>query len=79
MTTVNIYEARSKLAELVNLAASGTDVVIARRGYAVARITRLQTGKRPILTGLMEGQGWIADDFDGPMPDKSLAKFMGRP
>lgn len=79
MPTVNIYEARTKLAELVDLAANGTDVVILRRGKEVVRITRLETGRRRILTGLMEGQGWMADDFDGPLPDASLAKFMGRP
>jgi len=78
MPTVNIYEARTKLAELADLAASGTDVVIARRGNAVARITRLMTGNRPIRYGLMEGEGWMAEDFDGPLPDEIQARFEGR-
>jgi antitoxin (DNA-binding transcriptional repressor) of toxin-antitoxin stability system len=78
MQTVNIYEARTKIAELVDLAASGTDVVITRRGYAVARITRLMTGKRPIVYGLMEGQGWMAEDFDGPLPYEIQTGFEGR-
>ncbi|HEY1209184.1 MAG TPA: type II toxin-antitoxin system prevent-host-death family antitoxin [Terracidiphilus sp.] len=78
MPTVNIYEARTKLAELADLAASGTDVVITRRGKAVARITRLETGKRPIRSGLMEGEGWMADDFDWPLPDEVQARFEGR-
>jgi antitoxin (DNA-binding transcriptional repressor) of toxin-antitoxin stability system len=78
MPTVNIYEARTKLAELVDLAASGTDVVITRRRYAVARITQLMTGKRPIVYGLMEGQGWMAEDFDGPLPYEIQAGFEGR-
>ena len=78
MPTVNIYEARTKLAELVDLAASGTDVVILRRGKEVARITSLKTGKRPIVYGLMEGQGWMAEDFDGPLPYEIQAGFEGR-
>ena len=78
MPTVNIYEARTKLSELVNQAASGTDVLIARRGKAVARITSLKTGKRPIVYGLMEGEGWMADDFDGPLPYEIQAGFEGR-
>jgi prevent-host-death family protein len=78
MPTVNIYEARTKLAELVDQAASGTDVVILRRGKAVARITNLETEKRRIIYGLMEGEGWMADDFDGPLPDEILAGFEGR-
>ena len=34
--------------------------------------------KRPIRFGLLEGKGWIADDFDGPLPDDLLAQFEGR-
>jgi prevent-host-death family protein len=78
MPTVNIYEARTKLSELVNQAASGTDVLIARRGKAVARITSLKTDKRPIRYGLMEGEGWMAEDFDGPLPVEIQAGFEGR-
>ena len=77
-TTVNIYEARTKLSKLVDIAASGSDVVITRRGYAVARITRLDTGKRPLRYGLMEGEGWMAEDFDGPLPNEIQAGFEGR-
>jgi len=78
MPTVNIYEAKTKLSELVDLAAGGTDVVIARRGKAVARLTSLMPNKRPIVYGLMEGEGWIADDFDGPLPNEIQAGFEGR-
>jgi len=76
--TVNIYEAKSKLSKLVDLASSGTDVVIARAGKPVARLTTLKKEKRPIIFGLLEGQGWIADDFDAPLPDEILAQFEGR-
>lgn len=34
--------------------------------------------KRPIRFGLLEGKGWIADDFDAPLPDDLLAQFEGR-
>jgi prevent-host-death family protein len=78
MPTVNIYEAKAKLSKLVDQAAGGTDVVISRRGNAVARITSLTTGKRPIRSGLMEGQGWMAEDFDGPLPHEIQAGFEGR-
>ena len=79
MPTVNIYEAKTKLSKLVDLAASGTDVVIARAGKPVARLTHLEK-KRERLTGLgaLEGKGWIADDFDAPLPDEILAQFEGR-
>jgi len=34
--------------------------------------------KRPIRFGLLEGKGWIADDFDAPLPDDLQALFEGR-
>jgi prevent-host-death family protein len=77
--TVNIYEAKTKLSKLVDLASSGTDVVIARAGKPVARLTSLNTKKkRSIKFGALEGKGWIAEDFDAPLPDDLLAQFEGR-
>lgn len=79
MQTVNIYEAKTQLSKLVDLASSGTDVVIARAGKPVARLTSLATKeKRLIRFGALEGQGWIAEDFDAPLPDEILAQFEGR-
>jgi prevent-host-death family protein len=76
--TVNIYEAKTKLSKLVDLASSGTDVVIARAGKPVARLTALKQEKRSLVYGLLEGEGWIADDFNDPLPDDILAGFEGR-
>jgi len=76
--TVNIYEAKTQLSKLVDLASSGTDVVIARAGKPVARLTSLKPEKRPLVPGLLEGQGWIADDFNAPLPDDLQAAFEGR-
>jgi prevent-host-death family protein len=78
MPTVNIYEAKTQLSKLVDLASSGTDVVIARSSKPVARLTSLKPEKRTIVFGLLEGEGWIAEDFDAPLPDEILAEFEGR-
>jgi prevent-host-death family protein len=79
MPMVNIYEAKTQLSKLVDVAADGTDVVIARNGKPVARLTALeQTKKRNYKLGLLEGKGWIADDFDDPLPDELQAQFEGR-
>jgi prevent-host-death family protein len=76
--TVNIYEAKTQLSKLVDLASSGTDVVIARAGKPVARLTSLKNEKRLTGFGALKGKGWIADDFDAPLPDELLAQFEGR-
>jgi prevent-host-death family protein len=41
---VNIYDAKTRLSQLVDEAAAGRDVVIARAGRPVTRLTRLETG-----------------------------------
>jgi prevent-host-death family protein len=76
--TVNIYQAKTQLSKLVDLASSGTDVVIARAGKPMARLTSLKKEKRVINFGALEGKGWIAEDFDAPLPDDLLAQFEGR-
>jgi prevent-host-death family protein len=77
--TVNIYQAKTQLSKLVDLASSGTDVVIARAGKPIARLTSLKNKeRRKYSLGLLEGKGWIADDFDAPLPDEILAQFEGR-
>ncbi len=77
--TVNIYEAKTQLSKLVDIASSGTDVIIARAGKPVARLTTIdQPKKKPIVYGLLEGKGWIADDFDDPLPEEIQKYFEGR-
>jgi antitoxin (DNA-binding transcriptional repressor) of toxin-antitoxin stability system len=53
-------------------------VIIARAGKPVGRLTTLAKQDRPTGLGALEGKGWIADDFDAPLPDDLLALFEGR-
>jgi prevent-host-death family protein len=75
---VNIYEAKTQLSKLVDQAARGEDVIIARNGKPIARLTTLKQEKLPVRFGLLKGEIWIADDFDAPLPDDILAGFEGR-
>jgi prevent-host-death family protein len=72
---VNIYEAKTRLSQLVAEAASGRDVVIARAGRPVARLTRLAAsgGKRRL--GVLDGRFKIPDDFNRPLPSGVLRAF----
>lgn len=49
-----------------------------RHGKPLVRITRLESSKRPIRFGLLEGRLSIPADFDAPLPDDVLARFEGR-
>jgi prevent-host-death family protein len=63
MTAVNLYEAKAHLSELVQRAAAGEEIVIARRGRPAARLVPLAPTptRRP---GGWEGRAWVAEDFD---------------
>ena len=76
--TVNIYEAKTKLSQLVDKAAAGEDVVVSRNGKPMARITRLEPPRRRVRFGVLKGKIRIARDFDAPLPDELLAGFEGR-
>jgi antitoxin (DNA-binding transcriptional repressor) of toxin-antitoxin stability system len=76
--TVNIYEAKTRLSELVQDAEAGQDVIIARAGRPVARLTRLvaRPGKRRL--GPLDGRFRIPDDFNAPLPDDVVDAFAER-
>lgn len=78
MDTVDIYEAKTRLSQLVDKAAAGEDIVVSRNGKPLVRITRLEGTKRPIRFGVLKGKVKIARDFDAPLPDDVLAIFEGR-
>ncbi len=75
MSSVNIYEAKTQLSKLIDRAANGEDVVIARNGRPVARLTALAEAMPAIRFGVLKGKISIADDFDAPLPDEVLAAF----
>jgi prevent-host-death family protein len=60
---VNVYEAKTKLSELLRRAAKGEEVVIARAGKPVAKLVAIHE-RRPVNVGMFEGEAWMAPDFD---------------
>jgi prevent-host-death family protein len=76
---VNLYEAKTRLSELVDQAHQGDTIVIAKNGKPLARLVPLDQPARPkIVFGLMKGEFIEADDFDAPLPDDLQALFEGR-
>jgi prevent-host-death family protein len=79
MKKVNIYEAKTRLSQLVEEAAAGRDVVIARAGRPVARLTRIaKAGAKRRLGVLDRRRLRIPDDFNRPLPDTVLRAFQGK-
>ncbi len=80
MKTVNIHEAKTTLSALLVEVAAGTDIVIARAGKPVARLTSYHEEKpAPRPMGFDDGLIWISPDFDAPLPDEILRGFVGGP
>jgi prevent-host-death family protein len=78
MTVINIYDAKTRLSKLIEEAEAGNDVIIARGGKPVARLTRLDAPKRKLKFGVLKGKVRISADFDAPLPDEVLAQFEDR-
>jgi prevent-host-death family protein len=78
METVNIYDAKTRLSQLVDKAAAGEDVVVSRNGKPLVRITRLEAPRRRVKFGVLKGKIRVREDFDAPLPDSVLAAFEGR-
>ena len=66
-TIVNMHDAKSSLSRLVKRAAAGEDILIARAGKPVARLTRISARKRRSPLGVFKGKIQMADDFDAPL------------
>lgn len=79
METFNLYDAKANLSRLVERAAAGEEIVIAKAGRPLARLVPLArpTGPRPL--GLLAGKVRVSDDFDDPLPDDIARAFAGEP
>ena len=77
MTQVNIHEAKTHLSRLIERAAEGEEIVIARAGKPIARLVGLNHDRSPRVPGSMRGRIQIDDDFDAPLPPSVLAGFQG--
>lgn len=74
----NLYEAKTSLSKLVDRAAAGEEIVIAKSGKPLARLAPLSSNRQPRKPGGWEGRVKISEDFDEALPDDLLAAFEGR-
>lgn len=74
---VNLYEAKTHLSDLVERAAAGEEIIIAKAGRPRARLVPIVSKVRRRKAGGWKGKAWIAPDFDDPLPAEILAGFLG--
>jgi len=72
MRQVNIHEARTHLSRLVEDAARGHEIIVAKAGKPMARLVAINDETTPRVRRLLTGKIWMAQDFDAPLPDDIL-------
>jgi prevent-host-death family protein len=75
--SVNVYEAKTHLSQLLDRVAAGEEIVIARAGRPIARLVPLSdAASQRRSPGAWRGKVSIADDFD-ELPPELQAAFRG--
>lgn len=73
--TVSLYEAKTNLSSLVERAARGEEIVIAKSGKPRAALVPL-TDVRPLRrSGKGKGKWRVGKSFDAPLPDDIIVDF----
>jgi prevent-host-death family protein len=73
---VNIHAAKTHLSRLVDEAAAGADIVIAKAGKPMVRLVPVVSRGRRRGFGAMKGRIRIAASFDAPLP-AAIARAFG--
>ena len=77
-TMVNIHDAKTHLSRLVEEAAAGAEIIIAKAGKPMARLLPISAPARKKQLGLLKGRIKVPDDFNAPLDEGTLAEFEGR-
>jgi prevent-host-death family protein len=76
MKWLNLYPAKTNLSALVDEAAAGAEIVIAKHGKPMAKLVAFRESPKR-KPGRLKGKLWISDDFDAPLPADLQAAFDG--
>jgi len=75
--TVSLYDAKTQLSRLVDRAAAGEEIVIAKSGRARARLVPLEDRRVLRVSGRGKGKWRVGWSFDAALPDDLLKAFEG--
>ncbi len=77
MRSFNIQHAKTHLSRLLEDAARGEEIIIAKAGRPYVRLVPYVGDDTPRKLGGMQGQLWVSPDFDRT-PDEIVDLFEGR-
>jgi len=70
--TVTLYQAKTHLSRLVERAAAGEEIIIAKSGRPCARLVPLEDTRGLRVPGKGKGRWRLRRDFDAPLPPEVL-------
>jgi prevent-host-death family protein len=73
---VGVYEAKSKLSQMIDRALAGEEVVITRNGEEVIELRPVKKKRKTDWIGMWKGQVIVHDDFDDPLDDDETVKYL---
>ncbi len=77
MSKVNIHQAKTQFSRLVELAAAGEEIIIAKAGKPLARLVAYAPKGAPRRPGRLRGRIRRKKNFDAPLSKTILAAFEG--
>jgi antitoxin (DNA-binding transcriptional repressor) of toxin-antitoxin stability system len=78
MEIINVHDARTHPSRLLDDVAGGKEMMLAKNGKTMARLSPLLPAKRVLPYGLLTGKLKLHAGFDDPLPDDVTAGFPGR-
>lgn len=75
MVMVNIHEAKTHLSRLLAAVERGEEVMSARAGQPIARLSAIHETAGERALGRDAGAFEVPDDFDAPLPEALLEAF----
>jgi prevent-host-death family protein len=80
MSPVNIHAAKTHLSRLVEQAAAGEEIIIAKAGTPLAKLGPLSgpANRKKRRLGILAGRLKVPTDFDAPLRSDVLDAFEGR-
>ena len=76
MAIVNMHEAKTHLSRLVQRAAAGEEIVIARAGKPAAKLVAYEEKPKRRKLGGWEGKIWLAPDWDSDETNEEIARLF---
>lgn len=77
MEIVNIHQAKTNFSQLINQVLRGEEVVIAKRGIPLIKLSPYEKKRTPRKGGQLKGILIVEENFDDPLPDEFLKSFYG--